>query len=421
MARGSRSGQTVSNKAQAPSAEVKKLPETTLTGVNASNTKTVLVSAILEVTGQVRFGDGTDVGLTVTETDMVISPDGNQVQKLIWAGSKRRGVDRRTIHELRDQHWNGGPCYIGGDPQTERGGLCGRCPICWLYGFTGTTQGQNINAKSRVLYASSVSVEEVQEGLNVHSRNQVDEKTQTTAGAAGIHEEQVIVAGVHFPTYTALIHVLDWEIGAFAHALLENVNSNRYTAASRAQGGMKFAEHDGKLLVIVDESEQGVFPLTAPKIAGWETDWQKARKVFQDAMDVQALKETLKAQGFTVRDAAEQPDAQPQPQSNTFQPKSPEQATQPSNELVLEESDGIITVKQGEHVLMRRYTGMKGLGYLRQKQLAAKQHFMSLQADEFRKEINIYIAAISPKQKGVATSAEADEDTGSGDDDSATE
>jgi len=380
------------------SAEKKNLPETTLTGVNAQNTTSVLVSVVLEVNGQVRFGDGTDVGLTVTETDMVLRPsDSQQLQKFIFAGSKRRGVDRRTIHELRDGHWKGEKCYI---PD-----LCCECPICWLYGFTGTTQDKSINAKSRVLYASSVSVEGVQIGLNTHSRNQVDEKSQTTAGSAGIHEEQVIVAGVHFPIYTALVHVLDWEIGTFAHALLENVNSNRYTAASRSQGGVRFAECDKAEchsdqegteqkanddaqtpLVIVDESEKGIFPLAVPKIPGWANDWQVARKIFQDAISKDALKAALETQGFTVR----------------------ENATS-NNELVLDESGGIITLKHNGDVLMKRYTGVKALGYLRQKQLIARQKLMALTADDFHKDIKPYMDAINPKKD------KGDSATGGGD------
>lgn len=387
------------------SAEKKNLPETTLTGVNAQNTTSVLVSAVLEVNGQVRFGDGTDVGLTVTETDMVLRPsDSQQLQKFIFAGSKRRGVDRRTIHELRDAHWNGEKCYI---PD-----LCCECPVCWLYGFTGTTQDKSINAKSRVLYASSVSVEGVQIGLNTHSRNQVDEKSQTTAGSAGIHEEQVIVAGVHFPVYTALVHVLDWEIGVFAHALLENVNSNRYTAASRSQGGIRFAECDKvenhseqegveqkanddtqTLLVIVDESERGIFPLAAPKIPGWENDWHEARKVFQDAMGKDALKAALEAQGFTVREN-----------------ETSNQSGGPDKELVLDKNGGIITVKHNGDVLMKRYTGVKALGYLRQKQLIARQKLMSLTAGCFHEDIKPYMDAINPKAKDKGDGA-----TGGGD------
>ena len=356
----------------------KGLPKTTLTGVNAKATKSVLVSAVLEVHGQVRFGDGTDVNITITETDMVLHPsEGVQIQKFIFAGSKRRGVDRRTIHELRDLHWDGEHCYIPN--------LCCECPICWLYGFTGTTQKKDINAKSRTLYASSVSVEDVSIGRNIHSRNQVNEKTATTAGEAGIHEEEIIVAGVHFPTYTTLAHVLDWEIGAFAHALLENINSNRYTAASRAQGGVKFAQHEETPLVTVDESHHGIFPLSAPKIAGWENSWQKARKVFQNAMDKDTLKSALEIQGFNVLEV---------PSTDAA-----------ANELVLEENNGIITVKHGEHVLMTRHTGNRALGYLRQKQLLARQQFTDLKTGEFCKDIDSYVTAINPKGSGTLTTS----------------
>jgi hypothetical protein len=422
MAPKPKSTKTASAETPQQAEDKKSLPETNLTGVNAKNTKTVLVSAVLEVTGQVRFGDGTDVGLTVTETDMVISPDGSQVHKLIWAGSKRRGVDRRTIHELRDHNWNRTKCYI---PE-----LCGECPVCWLYGFTGTTQQKEINAKSRVLYATSVSVEEVQKGLNVHSRNQVDEKAQTTAGAAGIHEEQIIVAGVHFPTYTALIHVIDWEIGAFAHALLENVNSNRYTAASRGQGGMKFAVQDDKPLIVVDESPHGIFPLAVPKIAGWETDWQQAQKVFQAAMNAQELKSALEAQGFTVKieQVANASEPKPLPASptptgsapeeqvvNTSESNTAKQPSQPTNQLSLKESTGMITVEQNGQVVMTRYVGKRALGYLREKQLAAKQQFGSLDASKFMTEIQKYIAAISPKQRAGTASAGESEGTEGGD------
>ncbi len=391
------------------------LPETIHTGVNAQNTKTVLVSAVLEVTGQVRFGDGTDVGLTVTETDMVLRPsDGAQLQKFIFAGSKRRGVDRRTIHELRDQHWNGDPCYIPN--------LCCNCPICWLYGFTGTTQNKNINAKSRVLYASSVSVEEVQIGRNTHSRNQVDEKTQMTAGAAGIHEEEIIVAGVHFPTYTALVHVLDWEIGAFAHAFLENVNSNRYTAASRAQGGMKFAEHEGKPLVIVDESVQGIFPLPAPKIPGWENNWQAARAVFQDAVNTDRLQFALQEQGFTVTVQKDEPqDQSPNPNATEQEGQDDEgkdkQETLPSDQLVLQKQGGVIKVKCGNDVIMTRYVGARALGYLRQRQLEAKSTLMDLKADSFQTEIQTYLGAITKSGQAPQAMATGDEDTGESSDD----
>lgn len=138
------------NETRSPLA-ARNLPETRLTGVNARNTKTVLVSAVLEVHGQVRFGDGTDVGLTITETDMVLCPsDGTQLQKFIFAGSKRRGVDRRTIHELRDQHWDGQSCYV---PR-----LCCECPICWLYGFTGTTQDKNTPLSRQRLHPASLRI-----------------------------------------------------------------------------------------------------------------------------------------------------------------------------------------------------------------------------------------------------------------------
>jgi len=361
-----------------------KLPVTTHTGVNATGTKTVLVSALLETTGQVRFGDGTDIAITITEKDKVLGPNGKAIEKAIWAGTKRRGVDRRTVHEFRNQlGWNGEECYI---PK-----LCGMCPTCWLFGFTGTTQEQEskvkeINAKSRILYATSVSIEEVSRCVNRHSRNQVNEKSQTTAGVAGIHEEEVIVAGTHFPVYTSLIHVLDWEIGAFAHAFLENLNSNRYTAASRGQGGIRIAEENKEPMLVVDESSVGVFPLAVPKMPAWETEYNKAIALFKQErnspISLSALQPLLESQGFTVK-----------PEKNRLT------ASGGKAELVIEACDNYLTVHQGSGELMKRYYGNQAKGYLLQKQVEAQKKLTGLKKDVFSKEVNEYVEAITPKVK----------------------
>ena len=146
---------------------------------------------------------------------------------------------------------------------------------------------------------------------------------------------------------------------------------------------MRLAQHDETPLVIVDESYQGIFPLSVPKIAGWENNWQKASKVFQKAMDKEALKSALEIQGFSVADKSSSDSA--------------------VNELVLKENNDIITVKHGEHVLMTRYSGNKALGYLRQKQLIAKQQFTDLKAEKFHKDIKPYVIAINPKGSGASS------------------
>lgn len=259
-----------------------------------AETKTVVVSAILETTGQLRFGDGTDINITVTEKDVVAGPNGG-VEKAVFAGTKRRGVDRRTMHELRNKYWDD-ECFI---PI-----LCGVCPTCMLLGFTGTTQDnkaiKDINCKSRILYATAYSVQPTGDSVTTHSRNQVNERSQTTAGSAGIHTEEVIVAGTDFPTYTTLHHVLDWEIGAFAHAFLENVNQGRYTAASRAQGGMRFPEANGEPMVIVDVSPPGIFPLPAPKVPVHKSDFQEIEAAFRSAGSEQDLGKILERFGFSL-------------------------------------------------------------------------------------------------------------------------
>ena len=370
------------------------LPVTTHTGVNAANgqTKTVLVSALLEVTGHVRFGDGTDIATTITEKDSILGLGGETLEKAIWAGTKRRGVDRRSIHELRDQSgWDGSECYI---PK-----LCGMCPVCWLFGFTGTTQEQAseikaINAKSRILYATSVSIEETSRCLNRHSRNQVDEKSQTTAGAAGIHEEEVIVAGTHFPVYTSLIRTLDWEIGAFAHAFLENLNANRYTAGSRAQGGIRFADRDGEPVLMVDESSLGVFPLPAPKVPGWQIDFAKASDLFVpqrgSPVSLDPLQGVLGAQGFAVEAGRHRLVAKAA-----------------NIELLIEAGDNQLVVHQGPDELMKRYYGNRALGYLRQKQVEAQKKLGALRREPFGQEARGYAQAINPKSRAGLQEATA--------------
>ncbi|MGH3088097.1 MAG: type I-D CRISPR-associated protein Cas7/Csc2 [Rubrobacteraceae bacterium] len=291
--------------------------------------RTVIVAAVLETTGQTRFGDGTDINITVTEKDLV-SGEGGGVEKAVFAGTKRRGVDRRAMHELRNKFWDEEDCYI---PK-----LCGMCPTCMLLGFTGTTQDKkdikDINCKSRILYATAYSIQPTGDAINTHTRNQVNERSQTTAGSAGIHTEEVIVAGTHFPTYTTLHHVLDWEIGAFAHALLENVNQGRYTAASRAQGGMKIAEGENREpMISVDVSEVGIFPIPTPKVSAAEENFDEVADAFKEGGDEDRLKGRLERFGFS-----------------------------------LEEEDGAHVWKRNGAEGGRRYTGEGAVSYLRKRQ-----------------------------------------------------
>ncbi len=329
-------------------------------------TKTVLVSAMLETTGQVRFGDGTEINLTVTEKDLIPIPpsesgvENDGVEKVVFAGSKRRGVDRRTVHELRDRYWKTTECYV---PE-----LCGRCPTCALFGFTGTTRSSDeqlvktdqeilgkVNCKSRILYSTAYSVEPASQAVAEHSRNQVNEKTQTTAGSAGIHSEEVIVGGVHFPVRTTLYQSLDWEIGSFAHAFFENLNLGRYTASSRAQGGLKIAEYNGAPLIVVDISEVSVFPLPAPQISAAETDYLKAKQIFWEAGLLEDSSALLAKFNFSA-----------------------------------EGSNGEFRIKNEGKVLATRYTGDKAQSFLRKMQTEFLEFLASVNGDEFSNGILDY-------------------------------
>jgi len=337
-------------------------------GLISPNAKTVIVSAVLETVGQVRFGDGTEVNLTVTEKDLVPMPGGGFVEKVVFSGSKRRGVDRRTIHALRNQmvrkmenNQDQGPlfdCYI---PD-----LCSECPTCWLYGSVGAVgeaaKKKDYNIKSRVLYASALSVEPSDIAVAVHNRNAPNELDHTT-GEAGIHSEELIKANVHFPTITVLERVVDWEIGAFAHALLENVNGNRYTAASARQGGIRFSESDGEKMIVVDVSERGIFPLETVKVPGEETDFNKVREMFANAGSLAHIRKTFEGQGFTCEDS-----------DGGFKVKSGGTTL-----WTVKRENGVITVSQGEgnpaKVLMTRYIGDRAYGFLRARQEDCKRFF----------------------------------------------
>jgi len=354
-------------------------------GLISPDATTVIVSAVLETVGQVRFGDGTEVNLTVTEKDLVPTPGGGFVEKVVFSGSKRRGVDRRTIHALRNQmvrkvenNPDQGPlfdCYIPA--------LCSECPTCWLYGSVGAVgeaaKKRDYNIKSRVLYASALSVEPSDIAVAVHNRNAPNELDHTT-GEAGIHSEELIKANVHFPTITVLDRVVNWEIGAFAHALLENVNGNRYTAASARQGGMRLSEgNGGEKMIVVDVSKRGIFPLETVKVPGEETEFNKVKEMFANAGNLDQIRKIFVSQGFTCKDI--KGDSEAKSGGNTEDSKGCGFKVE-SGEITLwtvKKENGVITVSQGEgdqaKVLMTRYVGNRAYGFLRARQEDCKRFF----------------------------------------------
>jgi CRISPR type I-D-associated protein Csc2 len=415
--------QVTSSQAEKPAAP-KMLPRTMLTGVNADPGQlvTVMVTALLETTGQVRFGDGTDIDTTITEKDQVALPDGDSVTKYVWAGTKRRGVDRRVIHELRDRYWQDTKCYIGD--------LCGRCPTCWLYGFTGTTKPKGdpvkeINAKSRILYATSLSVESMGDfPTNRHARNAVDEKTQKTgtaeSGESGIHREEFIPEGIHFPLYTAALRVLGWEFGAFAHGLLESLNSNRYTAGSRAMGGMKFVDvpvWQGPAL-IVDVSPDGVFPLAAPKISSAELRFDQALKTLTGGIATNDIKSTLAAMGFKEpQDTSSSQNASviANTSKSDIASDAPITFTVEDNQhttFTFIINPGSLIVSRNGAVLMTRYWGERARGYLESQRQVWHDYLNSLEAGAFWQDANAYINAIQHKE-AEPTAGESGGDDGS--------
>ncbi|MGD9728527.1 MAG: hypothetical protein AB7V39_19340, partial [Nitrospiraceae bacterium] len=198
-------------------------------------------------------------------------------------------------------------------------------------------------------------------------------------------------AGTHFPLYTSLIHVLDWEIGVFAHAFLENLNANRYTAASRAQGGMRFIEHNHEPVLVVDESPVGIFPLSAPKVAGWETDYRKAIELFiptrNSPTSLLPFQAQLQKQGFAVESGEKKLTAKGG-----------------NIELTIEAQENFLVVHQGSDELMKRYYGSQALGYLRQKQIEAQKNLAdSSWRSQFQTEVKGYAQAIQGKGSGTKT------------------
>jgi hypothetical protein len=367
--------------------QIKSTVEPCEQGIISRNAKTVIVNTMIETIGQIRFGDGTEVNLTITEKDLIPTSDGKFVEKVVFAGSKRRGVDRRTIHALRNQvlSQNGinrfERCYI---PD-----LCRKCPTCWLFGATAMGEGYNI--KSRILYGSAYSIEPSEIAVQPHSRNMVNEQTQTTAGEAGIHTEEFIKGGVHFPVITTLEKVVDWEIGAFAHALLENINQNKYTAASRSQGGVKFSEDETMGHgIIIDESPIGIFPLPTPKIGAGKTNLAEAIKIYQENSDLEEIKKKFEAQGFKVDYSKKDSGEEDKKVSLIQTDSSIIYEIKLKNKGILEIYQDILKEKKNnagevikdetgnpiiEHeckLLQTRYFGDIALGYLKEKQHAWK-------------------------------------------------
>lgn len=417
-------------KSEEKSKSPKSLPITRLTGINAAQSAlmTVMVTALVETTGQVRFGDGTDIDTTITEKDTVVMPNGDSIIKYVWAGTKRRGVDRRIIHELRNAHQEKFiGCYIGN--------LCGQCPICWLYGFTGTTGSKDspvkdINAKSRILYATSLSVEGLgQFPANRHARNAVDERTQktgtATSGESGIHREEFIPEGVHFPIYTAAVRVLPWEFGAFAHGLLESLNSNRYSAGSRAMGGMKITyvnDWKGPAL-IVDVSSDGVFPLSAPKIASSELDFNKALISLMGMVKEDDIKTTLVAMGFTIEDDPAKNEKKEEISPDLAQRKAEEEKKSTNKQIktiIVKNSDneifrldllrGALAIKCGNTTVMTRYWGEAARGYLESQRLKFRDYLSNPGTSEFWTDAEQYVNAIRGKTSETTPNAEENKD-----------
>ena len=365
-----------------------KKPEVYDVGLESSNSKTVIVSAVLETTGQIRFGDGTEVNLTITEKDLLPvlkKTDGGYktdfIEKVVFAGSKRRGVDRRAIHLLRNRYISSySACYIPN--------LCLKCPSCWLYGATAMGEA-DYNIKSRVLYAAAYSVEPSEIAVVSHSRNMVDEKTHATAGEAGIHEEEFIKGGIHFPTVTVLDHVVDWEIGMFAHALIENVNQNKYTAASGRQGGIKFADANGKKLIVVDISPEGIFPIETVKVSAEITGYDKVVQYYKDAINLDKIKEMFKTQGFGVQN-----------KDKMIEVKKNDKLVWKiiANE---DELSVVQVTNKKEKELMKRIFGDKAYGYLKEKAEEFRQFLQNFKGEKWALTHENILRSLGVEEKKV--------------------
>ncbi|MBM7623685.1 type I-D CRISPR-associated protein Cas7/Csc2 [Sporohalobacter salinus] len=335
-------------------------------GINNSEAKTVILNGIIETTGQVRFGDGTEINLTITEKDLVPTRDGEAVEKVVFAGSKRRGVDRRAAHEFRNE-------YIDFENSTEDNSpendcyipeLCLKCPTCWIYGGTGSTSDTEIdyNIKSRVHYPTAYSIERSELAVATHSRNRVDERSNET-GQAGIHEEEFIKGGVHFPISTIMKKMSDWEIGVYSQTFLDNINQSNYTAGASRQGGVKIStdRNDKAPILIVDVSETGTFPLPTFNISADIESFNEAFKEYKEKIQLTELKTDFENKGFEIEE-----------EEKGFQIKDDDNKV-----MKIEKEDNVIKVtSNNDKVIMKRYIGSKALGYL-QKRTNDYQQFLT--------------------------------------------
>jgi len=192
----------------------------------------------------------TDYAAFRTEADKTINSITTQtsvdndylIEKVVMLASKQKAAERRKaeqfIREVKKEY----TCYVKDE-------LCLRCPVCILNGGIGTiekTKGEDISIRSRILYQSAYSIENLEEAIETLTFNAVDEKTVSTGQA--LNERELIKPGTHFISIVTLVAPT---INELKFALKYILACDRYGAETRGFGtmtnhlfGMAFGESE---------------------------------------------------------------------------------------------------------------------------------------------------------------------------------
>jgi|YelNatPaOPRAMG01_1025707.scaffolds.fasta_scaffold00377_55 hypothetical protein len=231
--------------------------------LSKDNGKYFVAFAILEAQGFVFFGHEPLVEVAYIEKAEV-----NGKSRPIFAASKRRGVDRRIIHELREKFSPGylKTCHIGVVEREGEEPLCGECPACLIFG--------TLQYPSRIRYADSVAIEE--DAVQELNKNIIDE-LKLTSGA--ILTQEAIKPGTHFPIYTFGRWMTEDEFGGWAYAFLSAIRQGRYTSRGAAHGKLDIATINGEPAVFLLESDKPLYP-SIFRISIVETDYKTLSQRF---------------------------------------------------------------------------------------------------------------------------------------------
>ena len=234
-----------------------------MTGINKSDTNRCHfdIYAILEGAQEIYFGHETQVNVNQVERVTIEVSGGEKILKCYLSPTKRRGIERRAL--LWAPHKDGkllSDFLNCGIPKT-----CAEesCPICYVYGALEVGKKTLIG---RVTHGGGVAVqaldaEEKQRAM--HPSSLVGGKDRDGETPTPFRREYN-EPGLFYPVYNHALSVSVNEFTPVAYAFLDSLA--RLGAGNPK--GAKLAEHEGKLLLVVDKYlvPKGKRPVLSPHL-----------------------------------------------------------------------------------------------------------------------------------------------------------